>query len=81
MTSRSGSENRRRNIAVHVRVDAAEKALIEEAAKRQGLSVPELLRRNALRNVEGDQSPVSRRQPGRSAASSRRPNNASAESH
>jgi len=81
MTNRSGSENRRRNIALHVRVDATEKALIEEAAKRQGLSVPELLRRNAFRNVEGDQTSASPQQPRRSAASSRRPNNASMESH
>ena len=48
MSSRSGSENRRRKIVVPVRVDEAEKDLLDQAAKRQGLSVPELLRRNAF---------------------------------
>ena len=51
MTSRSGSENRRRNIVLHIRVDEAEKVLIDRAAKSQGVSVPELLRRSTFRSI------------------------------
>jgi uncharacterized protein (DUF1778 family) len=54
MPNRHSSENRRRNIVLQIRVDETEKALIDRAAKRQGVSVPELLRRNALRNVRSD---------------------------
>lgn len=51
MTKRSGSENRKRNIVVHIRVDENEKKLIDRAAKTQGVSVPELLRRSTFRII------------------------------
>jgi hypothetical protein len=51
MTKRSGSENRKRNIVVHIRVDETEKKLIDRAAKTQGVSVPELLRRSTFRII------------------------------
>ena len=61
MTSRSGSENRRRNIVLHIRVDETEKKLIDRAAKSQGLSIPELLRRSAFRNIAGSQRSMPRK--------------------
>jgi len=51
MTKRSGSENRKRNIVVQIRVDETEKKLIDRAAKTQGVSVPELLRRSTFRDI------------------------------
>ena len=51
MTKRSGSENRKRNIVLHIRVDETEKKLIDRAAKTQGVSVPELLRRSTFRSI------------------------------
>jgi hypothetical protein len=51
MTKRSGSENRKRNIVVQIRVDETEKKLIDRAAKTQGVSVPELLRRSTFRVI------------------------------
>jgi Ribbon-helix-helix protein, copG family len=72
MTSRSGSENRRRNIVLHIRVDEIEKALLDRAAEREGVSVPELLRRNTFRNIRTSQEPTVRRQSKRSPASSHR---------
>ena len=71
MTSRSGSENRRRNIVLHIRVDETEKALIDRAAKREGVSVPELLRRNAFGNMETSETSAQRR-PRQGAAPSDR---------
>jgi len=61
MTSRSGSENRRRNIVLHIRVDETEKKLIDQAAKSQGLSIPELLRRSAFRSIAGSQRSTPRK--------------------
>jgi hypothetical protein len=72
MTSRSGSENRRRNIVLHIRVDETEKALIDRTAEREGVSVPELLRRNTFRSIGASQAPTGRRQSKRSPASSHR---------
>ena len=51
MTKRSGSENRKRNIVLHIRVDETEKKLIDRAAKTQGVSAPELLRRSTFRSI------------------------------
>ena len=51
MTKRSGSENRKRNLVLQLRVDETEKKLIDRAAKTQGISVPELLRRSAFRSI------------------------------
>lgn len=61
MTSRSGSENRRRNIVLHIRVDETEKALIDRTAEREGVSVPELLRRNTFRSIGDSKVPTVRR--------------------
>lgn len=81
MTNRSGSEKRRRNIVLHIRVDETEKTLLDRAARYEGVSVPELLRRNTFRAVSGEPSPESRRRTSRSAASSRDPNNAAGKIH
>jgi uncharacterized protein (DUF1778 family) len=61
MTSRSGSENRRRNIVLHIRVDETEKRLIDRAAKSQGVSIPELLRRSAFRSIAASQKSTPRK--------------------
>jgi len=58
MTKRSGSENRKRNIVLHIRVNETEKKLFERAAKTQGVSIPELLRRSTFRIIaNGHESP------------------------
>ncbi|WP_363115137.1 ribbon-helix-helix protein, CopG family [Mycobacterium sp.] len=51
MTKRSGSENRKRNIVLQLRVDETEKKLIDRAAKTRGISIPELLRRSTFRSI------------------------------
>lgn len=55
MTTRSGSENRRRNIQLRIRVDETEKRLLDRAAKDKGVSVPELLRSSAFRSIASSQ--------------------------
>jgi hypothetical protein len=69
MTSRSGSEKRRRNAVVQFRVDAAERALLEQAAKDQRISISELLRRSVFSNIGDVQTPESREQSARKSAS------------
>ncbi|WP_156765111.1 DUF1778 domain-containing protein [Mycobacterium sp. 1245852.3] len=61
MSSRSGSENRRRKFVLQLRVDGEEKALLEQAAKREHVSVPEFLRRNIFSRAGGLQTPVSQK--------------------
>ena len=56
MTKRSGSENRRRNIVVTIRVDETEKKLIERAATTQGVSVPELLRSSVFHGISASEN-------------------------
>jgi len=55
VTNRSGSENRRRNIVVTIRVDEDEKELLDQGAKNQGVSLPELLRSSAFHSIAGSQ--------------------------
>ena len=61
MTKRSGSENRKRNIVLQLRVDETEKKLIDRAAKTRGISVPELLRRSAFRSIATSYESTTRR--------------------
>jgi len=61
MTKRSGSENRKRNIVLQLRVDETEKKLIDRAAKTRGISVPELLRRSAFRSIATSHESPTRR--------------------
>jgi hypothetical protein len=46
-----------------------EKTLLEKAAKRQGISVPELLRRSVFSQVQGVQTAASRKRSMRNSAS------------
>ena len=50
--SRSGSENRQRQALVAARVDPAERRLIQEAAKREGVPVGQFIRRAVLAAAE-----------------------------
>jgi uncharacterized protein (DUF1778 family) len=50
--SRSGSENRQRQALVAARVDPAERRLIQEAAKREGVPVGKFIRRAVLAAAE-----------------------------
>ena len=61
MTKRSGSENRKRNIVLQLRVDETEKKLIDRAAKTRGISVPELLRRSVFHSIATSHESPTRR--------------------
>jgi|GraSoiStandDraft_29_1057270.scaffolds.fasta_scaffold680136_2 uncharacterized protein (DUF1778 family) len=50
--SRSGSENRQRQALVAARVDPAERRLIQEAAKREGVPIGKFIRRAVLAAAE-----------------------------